>query len=138
MIYYKTWKKFRLIITFQVKSSKFNYLSILLKIKLLCFLGHLPKKIYEYNKRMKTLSVTFLTFSTDSNELLVNLGGEQLYLYDLDGKNPEASLKYNSYKEFFNDFISSDTSVISDLETNSTNSKTKQKYFVSMIKFFLY
>jgi len=78
---------------------------------------------------MKTLSVTFLTFSTDSNELLVNLGGEQLYLFDLDGKNPEASLKFNSYKEFFND---SDTTDIPDFKNTSNN---KQKYFILIIIF---
>ncbi len=65
--------------------------------------GHLPRKIFDYQKRMKTLSVTFLTFGPDGTELLVNLGGEQLYLYDLNGKNKEASLKYDSYKYLLNE-----------------------------------
>lgn len=65
--------------------------------------GHLPKKILEYRKRMKTLSVTYLTFSPDGKELLVNLGGEQLYLYDLNGKNPMSSIKYDLYKQLLTD-----------------------------------
>lgn len=52
---------------------------------------------------MKTLSVTYLTFSPDGKELLVNLGGEQLYLYDLNGKNPMSCIKYDLYKQLLTD-----------------------------------
>lgn len=63
--------------------------------------GHLPMRIIEYRKRMKTLSVTFLSFSPDGKELLVNLGGEQLYLYDLKSSENSSSavFKYDSFKE---------------------------------------
>lgn len=63
--------------------------------------GHLPTRIQEYQKRMKTLSITFLSFSPDGNELLVNLGGEQLYLFDLamTGSSKRNQLRFDSFRE---------------------------------------
>ena len=49
----------------------------------LLFLGHLPQKQQDYRKRYRTLASTYLTFSPDGRELLVNLGGEQIYLFDI-------------------------------------------------------
>ena len=70
--------------------------------------GHLPRKIEEYRKRMKTLSVTHLTFSQNGSELLLNLGGEQLYLFDVLTSLTSSRdikqfnrLKYDSYRELF-------------------------------------
>ena len=62
--------------------------------------GHLPMRVNEYRKRMKTLSITCLTFSPDGRELLVNLGGEQIYLFDVnnDGKSV-TKFKYDSFRE---------------------------------------
>ena len=62
--------------------------------------GHLPSRIDEYRKRMRTLSVTFLSFSPDGSELLVNLGGEQLYLFGMN-KSDSVKFKYNSYTQLF-------------------------------------
>lgn len=45
--------------------------------------GHLPQKQKDYKKRYRTLASTYLTFSPDGTELLVNLGGEQIYLFDV-------------------------------------------------------
>uniref|UniRef100_T1IVI1 WD and tetratricopeptide repeats protein 1 n=1 Tax=Strigamia maritima TaxID=126957 RepID=T1IVI1_STRMM len=45
--------------------------------------GHLPIKHKDYKKRYRTLASTYLTFSPDGGELLVNLGGEQIYLFDV-------------------------------------------------------
>ncbi|CAH1798641.1 unnamed protein product [Owenia fusiformis] len=45
--------------------------------------GHLPQKQQDYKKRYRTLASTYLTFSPDGNELLVNLGGEQIYMFDI-------------------------------------------------------
>ena len=53
---------------------------------------------------MKTLSVTFITFNSFGNELLVNLGGEQLYLYDFvtyDVHSSSRLFKFDSYAEIF-------------------------------------
>ena len=64
--------------------------------------GHLPNRVVEYRKRMKTLSVTHLTFSPVGNELLVNLGGEQLYLFDLARSTANSQFNFNSYKDLIN------------------------------------
>ncbi|XP_077976925.1 WD and tetratricopeptide repeats protein 1-like [Glandiceps talaboti] len=45
--------------------------------------GHLPIKQNEYNRRFRTLVSTYVTFGPDGRELLVNLGGEQIYLFDV-------------------------------------------------------
>ena len=46
-------------------------------------LGHLPRKIADYEKRHRSLASTYVTFSPDGGDLLVNLGGEQIYLFNL-------------------------------------------------------
>ncbi|GLG95424.1 Protein will die slowly, partial [Gryllus bimaculatus] len=48
--------------------------------------GHLPLKQHDFRKRYRNLASTYLTFSSDGNELLVNLGGEQIYLFDINNK----------------------------------------------------
>lgn len=48
--------------------------------------GHLPQKQQDYKKRYRTLASTYLTFSPDGSELLANLGGEQIYLFDVNKK----------------------------------------------------
>ncbi|KAK3596933.1 hypothetical protein CHS0354_002500 [Potamilus streckersoni] len=45
--------------------------------------GHLPRKQTDFKKRYRTLNATYVTFSPDGCELLVNLGGEQIYLFDV-------------------------------------------------------
>ena len=44
--------------------------------------GHLPGTEAAFHKKLRPLTSTFLTYSQDGSELLVNLGGEQIYLYD--------------------------------------------------------
>jgi hypothetical protein len=63
--------------------------------------GHLPRRIDEYRKRLKTLAITFIQFSPDGTELLVNLGGEQLYSFVLneDYSKSHYSLKHDTYRE---------------------------------------
>lgn len=48
--------------------------------------GHLPQKQQEYKNKYRTLASTYLTFSPDGREILVNLGGEQIYLFDVNRK----------------------------------------------------
>lgn len=43
-------------------------------------LGHLPVKLPDYNNRLRVLVATYVTFSPDGTELLVNMGGEQVML----------------------------------------------------------
>ncbi|TTR68478.1 WD and tetratricopeptide repeats protein 1 [Bagarius yarrelli] len=46
--------------------------------------GHLPVKLADYNNRLRVLVATYVTFSPDGTELLVNMGGEQaIQLYSL-------------------------------------------------------
>jgi hypothetical protein len=64
--------------------------------------GHLPKRIDEYSKRFKNLAVTFIQFSPNGNELLVNLGGEQLYSFVLNedySRQGQFSLKHDAFRE---------------------------------------
>lgn len=42
--------------------------------------GHLPVKLPDYNNRLRVLVATYVTFSPDGTELLVNMGGEQVRL----------------------------------------------------------
>ncbi|XP_064601021.1 WD and tetratricopeptide repeats protein 1-like [Liolophura sinensis] len=55
--------------------------------------GHLPQKQQEYRKKYRTLASTFLTFGPDGSELLVNLGGEQIYMFDVN--KPERPQKFD-------------------------------------------
>ncbi|XP_061676434.1 WD and tetratricopeptide repeats protein 1 [Syngnathoides biaculeatus] len=54
--------------------------------------GHLPRKLRDYNNRLRVLVVTYVTFSPDGTELLVNMGGEQVYLFDLTCKQTPYTL----------------------------------------------
>ncbi|XP_075440757.1 WD and tetratricopeptide repeats protein 1-like [Ascaphus truei] len=45
--------------------------------------GHLPVKHPDNNNRLRVLVATYVTFSPDGTELLANMGGEQVYLFDL-------------------------------------------------------
>ena len=48
--------------------------------------GHIPQKKDDYRKKLRALAATYVTFSPDGTELLVNLGGEQIYLFDVNRK----------------------------------------------------
>lgn len=50
--------------------------------------GHLPQKQHDYRRKYRTLASTYVTFGPDGNELLVNLGGEQIYLFDVNRQQP--------------------------------------------------
>lgn len=44
--------------------------------------GHLPGMEAMYMRKQRPLAATYVTYSPDGTQLLVNLGGEQIYLYD--------------------------------------------------------
>ncbi|KAK4291218.1 hypothetical protein Pmani_035935 [Petrolisthes manimaculis] len=44
--------------------------------------GHLPDKLRDFHRQGRTLSTTYLTYSADGTELLANLGGEHIYLFN--------------------------------------------------------
>ncbi len=65
--------------------------------------GHLPKKEQDYKRKFRPLAATYVTFSPDGNELLVNLGGEQVRTFiplifvfcNLNIKNEDLTVFYN-------------------------------------------
>lgn len=58
------------------------------------FAGHLNKNKSNWSGSSNK-AVTYLTFSPDGNELLVNMGAEQIYLYDIfNGSKPVVGLIY--------------------------------------------
>ncbi|KAI0228941.1 WD and tetratricopeptide repeats protein 1 [Lamellibrachia satsuma] len=58
--------------------------------------GHLPQKQRDYRHKYRTLASTYLTYSPDGSELLVNLGGEQIYLFDTNQQHPQKMLDLSS------------------------------------------
>ncbi|XP_015436500.1 PREDICTED: WD and tetratricopeptide repeats protein 1-like [Dufourea novaeangliae] len=56
--------------------------------------GHLHSRQRDNNR---SLTTTYLTFSADGNELLVNMGGEQIYLFDINNpKNVKTCFGYTT------------------------------------------
>lgn len=53
--------------------------------------GHLPVKQQDLQKKFRTLAATYLTFGSNGVDLLLNLGGEQIYLFDITRKRPPKS-----------------------------------------------
>lgn len=52
--------------------------------------GHLPVKDTDRKRRYRSLVSTYVTFSPSGKEILVNLGGEQVYLFDIyNGMGPK-------------------------------------------------
>ncbi|GAB6027757.1 WD and tetratricopeptide repeats [Chamberlinius hualienensis] len=45
--------------------------------------AHLPMKQSDYKRKYRALAATYLTFSPDGKELLLNLGGEQIYIFNV-------------------------------------------------------
>ena len=49
-----------------------------LRVLVFFMTGHLPVKLPDYNSRLRVLVATYVTFSPNGTELLVNMGGEQV------------------------------------------------------------
>ncbi|XP_063241067.1 WD and tetratricopeptide repeats protein 1 [Bacillus rossius redtenbacheri] len=58
--------------------------------------GHLPVKLQDYKKKYRNLASTYVTFSPDGNDLLVNLGGEQIYLFDINSRRKPTRFQIQS------------------------------------------
>ena len=57
--------------------------------------GHLPQRYgREQPRRYRHLVTTYLTFSPDGKEVLANLGGEHVYLFNVN--EPKEALKYSA------------------------------------------
>lgn len=53
------------------------------------YLGHLPLKQNDFRRRYRSLTATYVTFSPDGKDLLANLGGEQIYLFNIQSKRKQ-------------------------------------------------
>lgn len=76
--------------------------------------GHLPQKEQDFKWRLRPLAATYVTFSPDGTELLANLGGEQIYLFDVFNAKP---MLVNSF--FFQQFLENSPC---DIETDDVSS----------------
>ncbi len=57
--------------------------------------GHIPQRYgRDHPQRYRHYVVTYLNFSPDGTELLANLGGEHVYLFDIN--NPRDALRYSA------------------------------------------
>lgn len=93
--------------------------------------GHLPCNSHRGKRR--SIVSTYLTFSPNGQELLVNLGGEQLYLFDI---NTQCSpLSYtpayfgteNDSTSSRNGFVHHETSGVTDEKKATSATLTKRK-----------
>ena len=59
--------------------------------------GHLPGLEYRYRRKMRVLTTTFVAFSPDRNgaDLLANIGGEQIYIFDTENAASVSLLAHN-------------------------------------------
>ena len=44
--------------------------------------GHLPGAEFKFHRRLRPLASTYIAYNSSGTELVCNLGGEQVYLYD--------------------------------------------------------
>ena len=57
--------------------------------------GHIPQRYgRDHPQKYRHYVVTYLAFSPDGRELLANLGGEHVYLFDIN--NPREALRYSA------------------------------------------
>ena len=85
--------------------------------------GHLPSRVQDFHRENRTLHATYVTFSPDGNELLANLGGEQIYLFDM-LEHKHRLIESTVFQQFFNNSSSNgnncDTSIqgVNFVDTN--------------------
>lgn len=69
--------------------------------------GHIHSNNPEVSNEIKNIGITYLTFSPNGQELLVNYGGEYVYLYDLSKQVENAFSNIPKvmkvYRKFFQD-----------------------------------
>ncbi|KAK1128068.1 hypothetical protein QLX08_000657 [Tetragonisca angustula] len=109
--------------------------------------GHLHSRQRDSNR---SLTTTYLTFSADGNELLVNMGGEQIYLFDINNpKNMKTCFGYSSNmylgdfdkynmesNEDITDFTSKNIKIlpphVEELKRQANESFEQQKYTLAI------
>ncbi len=81
-------------------AMKYNWAPLLDKQNACYFIpGHLPKMRRKIAMTGKQYAATHVTFSSDGRELMANLGGEQIYLFDAFHYKPllSESIPFQSY-----------------------------------------
>ena len=63
--------------------------------------GHLPSRVKDFHRENRSLHATYVTFSPDGSELLANLGGEQIYLFDMLVQS-QRLLESTNFQQFIN------------------------------------
>ncbi|XP_015609813.1 WD and tetratricopeptide repeats protein 1 [Cephus cinctus] len=87
--------------------------------------GHLHNHNRDHNR---TLTATYLTFSADGNELLVNMGGEQIYLFDINNQHnsrlfaPPQNVKFSDtcWTDTLKDCVNSNNKTTEDYSLRNT------------------
>ena len=86
--------------------------------------GHLPGAEVKFHRRLRPLASTYIAYNSSGTELVCNLGGEQVYLYD----------RWALYSEKGPEFR---MAVINDCDNNTSNNENNKgmiKVYVSFIK----
>jgi len=82
--------------------------------------GHLPGSEVKFHRRLRPLASTYIAYNLAGTELVCNLGGEQVYLYDrwalYSDKGPEFKM-----------------AVINDCDNNTSNNKKEQRGIVKTL-----
>lgn len=60
--------------------------------------GHLPVKEEDRGRRYRSLVATYVTFGPTGHELLANLGGEQVYLFDVNNRQKPRLYNVGDYQ----------------------------------------
>ncbi|XP_054722038.1 WD and tetratricopeptide repeats protein 1-like [Uloborus diversus] len=88
--------------------------------------GHLPLKQDDFKRRYRTLTATYVAFSPDGSEMLANLGGEQIYLFDILKRRKQMSFDMSEFipptKEADDVLAPKNGSTTNGLMTNSVTS----------------
>lgn len=74
---------------------------------------------------MKTLSITYLTYNRNGTELLANLSGEQIYLFDVN--KSYSTYKYNSILTMYPTQSPSTSSSPNEIPSTSVCDKHKSE-----------
>lgn len=64
----------------------------------LSYAGHLPVKEEDRGRRYRSLVATYVTFGPTGHELLANLGGEQVYLFDVNNRQKPRLYNVGDYQ----------------------------------------
>lgn len=49
----------------------------------------MPPKLSDFKRRYRSLTATYVSFSPDGKDLLANLGGEQIYLFNVSSRRKQ-------------------------------------------------